>query len=231
MQSPLLLTAFFMGLAGGPHCIAMCGAACASLQQGQIQNQAQGWQMWKFHAGRLLGYAALGAIAAASVKSLAWFTEQTTALHPLWTFFHVLIFAWGLILLIYARQPVWAEGIGRKIWAKVRQLSSLPGGIFVTGVLWALLPCGLLYSALLVASLNANPINGGLTMAAFAFGTSISLMIGPWLWLKLKSGKLIARSKWFTEDASMRLAGLLLAGAAGWAIWMDLMHQTKVWCV
>ncbi|MES1264850.1 MAG: sulfite exporter TauE/SafE family protein, partial [Variovorax sp.] len=31
MQSALLATAFVMGLAGGPHCVAMCGAACASV--------------------------------------------------------------------------------------------------------------------------------------------------------------------------------------------------------
>ena len=221
MQSPLVVTTFFMGLAGGPHCIAMCGAACASLQQGA----AQGVQIWKFHAGRLFGYAILGALAAGSVKSLAWFSSQTTVLHPVWTFFHVLVMAWGLVLLIYARQPSWADDFGRKVWKRVQKLSQLPGGVFITGILWALMPCGLLYSALLVASLNANPVNGALSMAAFALGTSVSLMLGPLLWLKLKNGKL-----WITEDASMRLAGLLLAAAAAWAIWMDLMHHTKVWC-
>jgi sulfite exporter TauE/SafE len=221
MQSPLVVTTFLMGLAGGPHCIAMCGAACASLQQ----SSAHGWQIWQFHAGRLLGYATLGALAAGSVKSLAWFSSQTNALHPLWTFFHVLVLAWGLILLIYARQPSWADDFGRKVWTQVRKLSNRPGGVFITGMLWALMPCGLLYSALLVASLNANAINGALSMATFALGTSVSLMLGPLLWLKLKNGKL-----WITEDASMRLAGLLLAAAAGWAIWMDLMHNTKVWC-
>lgn len=221
MQSPLILTTLFMGLAGGPHCIAMCGAACASLQQGQTN----GLQIWRFHAGRLLGYAMLGAVAAGSVKSLAWFSSQTQSLHPLWTFFHVLVLAWGLVLLIYARQPIWVEHVGRNIWARVRQLSNLPGGVFLTGVLWALMPCGLLYSALLVASLNANPINGALSMASFALGTSVSLFVGPWLWLKLKNG-----SQWLTENTSMRLAGFLLSAAAGWAIWMDVMHNTKVWC-
>lgn len=221
MQSPLVVTTFLMGLAGGPHCIAMCGAACASLQQ----NSVKGWQIWQFHAGRLLGYAALGALAAGSVKSLAWFSSQTASLHPLWTFFHVLVLAWGLVLLMYARQPSWADDVGRKIWTQVRQFANRPGGILMTGMLWALMPCGLLYSALLVASLNANAVNGAMSMASFALGTSVSLMLGPLLWLKLKNGKL-----WVTEGTSMRLAGLLLAAAAGWAIWMDLMHNTKVWC-
>jgi sulfite exporter TauE/SafE len=31
MQTSLAMTALLMGLAGGPHCIAMCGAACAGI--------------------------------------------------------------------------------------------------------------------------------------------------------------------------------------------------------
>jgi sulfite exporter TauE/SafE len=221
MQTPLVLTTLFMGLAGGPHCIAMCGAACASIQKGQ----SGAYDLWKFQAGRLIGYASLGAVAAGSVKSLVWFSEQTLVLHPLWTFFHVLVFSWGLMLFFYARQPAWADHFGRQVWTHVRQLSHLPGGIIVTGILWALMPCGLLYSALLVASLNANPVNGALSMATFAIGTSVSLMAGPWVWLKLKNG-----FRWLNESISMRIAGLLLSVVAGWAIWMDLMHQVKIWC-
>jgi uncharacterized protein len=221
MQSPLALTTLFMGLAGGPHCIAMCGAACASLEKGQGGT----YDLWKFQAGRLLGYASLGAVAAGSVKSLSWFSNQTLALHPAWTFFHVLVFCWGLILLIYARQPTWADSFGRQVWTQVRKLTKLPGGVVATGILWALMPCGLLYSALLVASLSANALNGAFSMATFSIGTSVSLMLGPLLWLKLKNG-----NKWINESSSMRLAGLLLAAVAGWAIWMDLVHQVKIWC-
>ncbi|MEQ1599295.1 MAG: sulfite exporter TauE/SafE family protein [Methylotenera sp.] len=221
MQSSLALTTLFMGLAGGPHCIAMCGAACASLQKGQGGVN----DLWKFQAGRLIGYASLGALAAGSVKSLAWFSNQTFALHPVWTFFHVLVLSWGLILLIYARQPIWADNFGRQIWGRVRQLSQMPGGVITAGMLWALMPCGLLYSALLVASLSANALSGAFSMATFSIGTSISLMFGPLLWLKLKNG-----NKWINESVSMRLAGLLLVIVAAWAIWMDLVHQVKIWC-
>ena len=75
METPLVATTFFMGLAGGPHCIAMCGAAC-----GGIQKSAAGIHIWKFHTGRLMGYATLGALAAASVNTLAWISDQTLAL-------------------------------------------------------------------------------------------------------------------------------------------------------
>jgi uncharacterized protein len=220
METPLALTTLLMGLAGGPHCIAMCGAAC-----GGMQTNNMGLQTVKFHSGRVIGYAILGAIAAASVNTLAWFSDQTAALHPLWTFFHVLVFAWGLMLLIFARQPAWADRLGRQIWGHVRQFSQLSGGGFLTGLLWALMPCGLLYSALLVASLNANLVQGAFSMATFALGTSVSLMSGPWFWFKLKNG-----FTWVGDSNSMRLAGFFLTAVAAWAIWMDVMHQTKVWC-
>ncbi len=222
MQTTLATTTFLMGLAGGPHCIAMCGAACAGLQHGSDGSS----RIWKFHAGRLLGYSTMGAVAAASVKSLAWLSEQSQALHPLWTFFHILILCWGLMLLFYARQPAWADQLGQHIWSRVRGFSNLPGGTLVTGILWALLPCGLLYSGLLVASLSANAINGAFSMLTFAIGTSISLTLGPWLWLKLKNGL-----AWLNDALSMRLAGLSLCLAAGWAIWMDIFHKMKIWCV
>jgi uncharacterized protein len=220
METPLVLTTFLMGLAGGPHCIAMCGAAC-----GGLQKTAAGINIWKFHTGRLIGYSTLGAIAAASVNTLAWFSSQTTALHPLWTFFHVLVLAWGFLLLFFARQPMWAEQFGRRVWAYVKRFSLLSGGGVFTGMLWALMPCGLLYSGLLVASLNANPISGAFSMATFALGTSVSLIVGPWFWFRMKTWL-----KFLGDATSMRLAGLFLTAVAAWAIWMDVMHQTKVWC-
>lgn len=221
MQTSLALTTLLMGLAGGPHCIVMCGAACAGIQKGHGGTSS----LWKFQAGRLIGYASLGAVAAASVKSLAWVSSQSLALHPAWTFFHVVVLSWGLVLLAYARQPVWADNLGRNIWGRVQHMARIPGGMLMTGMLWAFMPCGLLYSALLVASLSANPLNGAISMATFAIGTSVSLLVGPWLWLKLQHG-----SKWINESRSMRLAGLILSAAAAWAIWMDLAHQVKVWC-
>jgi sulfite exporter TauE/SafE len=221
VQTPLILTTFFMGLAGGPHCIAMCGAACSGIQQ----SQSSKYNALQFQTGRLIGYSSLGAIAAGSVQSLAWFSSQTLALHPLWTFFHVLVLSWGLMLLSFARQPMWADNVGRQVWKHIRQFTQLKGGVFATGMMWAFMPCGLLYSALLIASLNASPLNGALSMATFALGTSISLIVGPWIWLKLKRG-----GKFVSENTSMRIAGFLLSAIAGWAIWMDLTKSVKVWC-
>ena len=208
-----------MGLAGGPHCVAMCGAACTSF----TQSSEKPYAIYFYHFGRLCGYALLGAIATFAIQSIAWLSSYSAALHPLWTFFHVLVFFWGVILIIYARQPVWIDQAGRRIWQQVKKLSLVKGGYFYIGMLWALMPCGLLYSALIIASFNGNPLGGALSMAAFAAGSAISLFFAPWLWLKLKTT--------VVEPYGMRLAGLLLSGASAWAIWMSLTHNSKVWCM
>ncbi|MFM9835419.1 MAG: sulfite exporter TauE/SafE family protein [Methylophilaceae bacterium] len=220
MQSSLVLTSLIMGLAGGPHCVAMCGAACGSLSKANGSGS-----FWQFQLGRLIGYACLGALAASSIGLLAWLSSKTSQLHPIWTFFHVFIFCWGLVLLLFARQPIWIQHIGRNIWHRIQKMAQMRGGVFITGICWALMPCGLLYSAVIVASLSGNPLQGSLSMAAFAIGSSGSLIFGQWLWSKLKVANQI-----ITESISMRLAGLALVILAGWAIWMDVVHQINLFC-
>ena len=219
LTSTLTASAFLMGLAGGPHCVAMCGAACAAFSQSSEQPYA----IHRFHLGRLLGYALLGAIATFAIQSIAWLSSYSKALLPLWTFFHVLVFFWGALLVILARQPIWVDRLGSNLWQHVKKLSKINHGYFYIGMLWALMPCGLLYSALIIASFNGNPLGGAMSMAAFAAGSSVSLFFAPWLWLKLKTRTL--------EPYGMRLAGLMLSAASAWAIWMALSHDTKVWCM
>jgi len=223
MQSSLAVTALLMGLAGGPHCIAMCGAACAGI--GHAAGDRKNVAMWSFQAGRVLGYSALGALAAASMQGLGWLTVQSSALRPVWSLFHVAAFALGMVLLVKAQQPIWLENVGKKLWMGARSLAfgRARGAPLVIGALWTFLPCGLLYSALLVATLTGSAAEGAIVMALFALGTSVSMMAGPWLWLRLGGTG--------SGDWGMRLAGLALAISSGWALWMGIAHNAAPWCV
>ena len=222
MQSSLAVTALLMGLAGGPHCIAMCGAACAGI--GQAAGAHKNSAMWSFQAGRVIGYSALGALAAASMQGLGWLTVQSAALRPVWTLFHVATLVLGLLLLWNAQQPVWLEQAGKKIWIGARSLAAGRGrgAPLVIGALWTFLPCGLLYSALLVAALTGHALDGAGVMALFALGTSVSMMAGPWLWLRLRGN---GAGNW-----GVRLAGLALAASSVWALWMAYAHDAAPWC-
>lgn len=181
--------------------------------------------MWTFQLGRCIGYAGLGAVAAASMQGLGWLTVQSAALRPVWSMFHVAMLVLGLVLLWRAQQPVWMEQMGRKIWlgAKKLTLGHGRGAPLLIGMVWTFLPCGLLYSALLVAGLTGQVADGALVMLLFAVGTSVSMMLGPWLWLRLKGND--------NGDWGVRLAGLALAASSAWALWMAYAHNAAPWCV
>lgn len=227
MDLTLAATALLMGIAGGPHCVAMCGAACAGMGRSQVGQSTRA--LWVFQAGRMVGYSALGAMAAASMQALGWLSVHSAALRPVWTLFHVAAALLGLVLLWQARQPVWLEDSARKVWRGVRSVTgNLKGGVALApiglmGVLWALLPCGLLYSAVLVAAMTSSAVQGAGVMALFALGSSVSLMAGPWLWLRLG---LQGSGQW-----AIRIAGLALLASSAWALWMGLVHNTAPWCL
>jgi sulfite exporter TauE/SafE len=192
MSNGLAWTALLMGLAGGPHCAAMCGAACGGVVR---LSGSHGSGMLTFQVGRLLGYAVAGGAAAFAVQNLVWLTRLTPALRPVGTLFHGALLVWGLMLLVLARQPLWVDGMGRRVWARLnRQLQPSPPlqskdngksrrfWVFAVGAAWAVMPCGLLYSALFVASLSGGPLDGAAAMALFAVGSGLTLAVGPWLW-------------------------------------------------
>ena len=237
MLFSLVGTAAVMGLMGGPHCLAMCAAPCAVVTSASteasagsvVQVHGRRSRLWQrsalFHAGRIAGYASLGALAAVAVEGLAWLNMRTTAMGPVWTFMHLAIMVWGVLMMVQARQPAWIEAAGRGLWRRVQPVVAAPGGSLATGYVWALMPCGLLYSALLVAGLSGGALSGALSMAAFAVGSGLWLLAAPWLW-----GRLRGRLNALRADWGSRAAGLMLLGIAAWALWMDLVHRPSLWC-
>jgi uncharacterized protein len=223
MTLTLAGTALLMGLVGGPHCVAMCGAACGGVIRGVRAPSARG--MWSFQAGRLIGYSLAGGAAGLAVQSFAWLSSGTQALQPVWTLFHVAVLLWGLVLLAQARQPAWVEAAGRNVWSRVRPMAQRRGGLVASGALWVFMPCGLLYSALLVASLSGGFVEGMASMALFAVGSGISLGLAPSALRRLQEFGNRLRNDWGT-----RIAGGLLALTAAWALWMDVAHRVAQWC-
>ena len=263
MDSSLALTAWLMGLAGGPHCLAMCGAACGALDRhlSRVEPaQAGAGRMMLittarpeplakavsvssaqilFQIGRMLSYATLGAVAAASMQTVAWLSVHAAALRPLWSLVHVAAALLGLALLWRARQPAWLEEGGLQLWRGLqkrlirwhgpdgagvsRGLTRAAPGLL--GLVWGLMPCGLLYSALLVAALSPGVWQGAGVMLLFALGSSVSLLAGPWLWRRL--GTACPQSGVW----AVRLAGASLFAMSAWALWMGWVHNAAPWCV
>ena len=237
MDQALLLSAVLMGLAGTPHCLAMCGAACTAASGGGTLRR-----LLPFHLGRLLAYAAAGAVAAGSVGSLAVLGQAVAALRPLWTLVHIAALGLGLFLLWQGRQPAWMEGLGRRRadavlhregerWQAIKGPARSAG----LGLAWVAWPCGLLQSALLVAALANSPAAGAGVMAGFALASAAGLLMGPALWWRLSQGRRVAGGVPTLGTASsgrlaVRWAGAALALASAWALGHGLWMRLAVWC-
>ena len=231
MQTALLASSFLLGLLSGSHCLAMCGPACVALQSApadaQVMFDARQPQapvarkssfkslfppsILRFQLGRLISYSAFGAIVAASVQALAWGSASMEGLKSIWTIWHALVLVWGLILLLWGRQVLWLQGPAQRIWTKLKSALARRNSLYV-GLVWVFLPCGLLYAALLQASLTANALQGALAMALFALGSSLWLFAAPAVWQVLQG---------FKDHWAQRLAGLFLLLAASFSIWQQ----------
>ncbi|UUX95023.1 sulfite exporter TauE/SafE family protein [Aquabacterium sp. J223] len=205
MSTGLIAAAALAGAVGSPHCVAMCGAACAGLGGTRARAAA-------FQAGRLVGYALLGAMAAGLAGGLQWMANHAAPLKPLWAMFHVAAIVLGASLIRLGAQPAWLDRGAQAAWRalRVRTLGLDPARWpALAGALWALLPCGLLYSALMLAALADGPLHGAAVMAAFAATSGGGLQFGASLWRRwgLNGGRM-----------GVRVSGAALAAGSAWAL-------------
>jgi sulfite exporter TauE/SafE len=196
MDAPLLLGALLAGLAGSPHCVMMCGpfaAACA--------RPATGLMPW--HAGRLAGYAVLGAGAGAAgavIPGPAWLPSLIAALF-------LVAFAAALAGLLPEPRGVLP---GFAAAGRLLREGRGPAARFAFGVVNGFIPCGLVYSALSIPVALARPLPGALAMLAFGAGTLPALSLAAIGLRRFVPASLMAR----------RVVATLVLTAGLWSIGM-----------
>lgn len=171
-----ILAAFLLGLAGGAHCLGMCGPLVTAYTEGRDGVVPHAL----FNAGRTTGYAVvgtllggLGALAfdAAAVLAVA---EPARALAGLLA--GAFIFLVGVRYLL-GRPPA-GVGVGGLAGRAVGRVQSFAegNGIAAVGAAHALLPCPVLYPAFGYALVTGSPLQGGLALAALGAGTFPTLL-------------------------------------------------------
>ncbi|MFN8422302.1 MAG: sulfite exporter TauE/SafE family protein [Anaerolineae bacterium] len=168
-QSAAGALAFFtLGLAGGLHCLGMCGPLACLLGRPERTPLAS---LGLYHGGRLAAYATVGAL----------FASLGAPLRPVLTW-PVLAVIGTLPLLLYALRPSdLAPGmLARWHGAGARRLRGLPppARALGLGLLTPALPCGILYAAAGSAVAAPGAAVGALWMVAFAAGTLPLLVTG-----------------------------------------------------
>lgn len=233
MDLALIFSAFMLGLAGTPHCAAMCGAPCAAVVGRGGTGSASASVV--FHLARVAGYAAAGGLAAAGLGVMAMAGQAAPIVRPLWALLHMAALGLGLWLLLTGRQPAFMTRIGRGRTPAMAgepvgagggrwQAVSTPWTAAAAGAAWVAWPCGLLQSALVVAALANSPPAGAAAMAAFGMASAAGLQAAPWVAARL--------GRWGGASASLavRVAGGALAIGSGWALGHDLWVRIADYC-
>lgn len=184
----LLGTAIVFGLLGSLHCLGMCAPLLWAIPQ---QEQAKNiW--WRnrllYNIGRALTYAALGALFGLLGESLSFMGWQQKI--SIGTGFLILIFlltSKGVIPSSFYLKPLQKvigrvrQGIGRHM-----QQQSAKAQLQL-GLLNGLLPCGLVYMALLASVSMGSVLGGGLYMFIFGLGTIPMMIAAAFFGKKVKS--------------------------------------------
>lgn len=168
------------GLASVPHCTAMCGPLAAYACSGTPGASGQ----TRYQLGRFISYSALGAVAGtiggATAVSLphAWGSA---------------LLSWSLALgLGLAALRLWRRPDQALVTLRTKQDEQAPtlvsralGGLgrhpFFVGLGTALLPCGALAAAVLIAASTGSTALGSLSMLAFAVVSGVGLVGATWV--------------------------------------------------
>lgn len=218
----ILVTALSQGFFGSPHCLGMCGGIVSALTFALADKTPQQRFMLQcvYHLGRLLSYSLLGLGVGLLGKGVI-----SPLFNSQWPYVitGAIMVAVGLYLTGWWRGLDKLERVGAKLWhtmAPLRQrfmpINNLPRAL-AAGMLWGFLPCGLVYSALLLAFSSASPTTAAATLFAFGVGT---------LPMMLLAGTTAGALKQKLQQQGWRTAnGILIAAFGVWTLLRPLMHH------
>lgn len=230
MALSALIAAWLAGALGAVHCMAMCGGfvTAASGVAGRSAGQSlpvhpartvTAGQLVS-NLGRVTTYTLLGA----SVGSAGGLLTDALDWQPVQRTLYVVanMFLLTLALAIATRRDrfAWLQRSGaalfRKVAPAVPRLRRHQGvaAKFSLGMIWGLIPCGLIYSVLPIALFAGGAWQGAAVMLAFGVGTLPNLLVAAWV---------LARTPRALDNQTTRyLAASLLCGFAVFGIWRAL---------
>lgn len=205
--------AAMLGLAASGHCLVMCGGISTALGLATARNASgrpRAHLLVGYQLGRITSYSLAGLLFAGALGTLIATLDNATVRLALRALTALAFALAALVALGRLRDP--GAGAGRRLWSHLAPLGRrlLPvtnwPRAFAFGMVWGWMPCGFVFTVLLIATLQADAARGALTMAAFGLGTAPALLIASF-----SAQRLAALA---TRPALRQLAGSLLIVSA-----------------
>jgi len=192
---PMLASAALVGLAGGVHCVGMCGGIVGALSGATGQRQPAMRLHLAYSAGRLASYGLAGALAGGAGGVLGWAGSAALGARGSMVGQSVFMLVASLMLIVLglylsglAPAVRHVETLGAGLWRRLQPIARplLPASTVpratALGAIWGFLPCGLVYAMLATAVATGSPVLGAAVLVAFGLGTLPNLLaVGFWL--------------------------------------------------
>ncbi|BBN58669.1 sulfite exporter TauE/SafE family protein [Hydrogenovibrio marinus] len=223
MHESLLFTALMVGFLGGVHCLGMCSGVVGTLSFNlRPEVQLSLWRMFPYqlayNLGRVTSYALIGALfgwLGHTVTSLATFLPAQQALQ---IFAGAFMLALGLYVAGIWNGVVVVEKLGTFIWKRLQPVVSKMTSVrtipqaWLYGMIWGWLPCGLVYSMVIMAISAGGALQGAAVMIAFGLGTMPNLLLmGSFAFFFTRLSR---------NQRVRRAAGFLIMLMGAWQIWL-----------
>src|SRR5262245_23580785 len=192
----------------------MCGGITAALGIATAKDAARRPRrtlLIAYQLGRIGSYAFAGLIFGSLARGVAAIANADAVSQALRMLSAGAMLLAALVVMGRVHDP--AARLGGRLWMRLAPLGqrllpvASPLRALAFGAVWGWMPCGFVYTVLLIATLQADPLHAALTMATFGFGT-LPVMLAMSLGLARASALA-------TPRLSRSAAGfLLLAGAA-----------------
>jgi sulfite exporter TauE/SafE len=181
----MMTASLLLGLLGSlGHCVGMCSAVILLFDRQSVFQHKFSWHL--AHAGRITTYALIGFVFGAFGQTLRAFDHLQSALSIL---FAILAFYMASAFIGLTPSPELLFSSLTQRWGQAVR-GYKPASRFspyLLGLLWGLLPCGLVLTALITALTSASAIQGSLNMLVFGMATVPSLIAVKWLATKTHS--------------------------------------------
>ncbi len=220
--------ALMLGIAASGHCLVMCGGISGALglaSAKRADGRSRVSLLVAYQAGRTLSYAIAGALLGGVLGLIVTWLDFDAVRQGLRALSAIALALAALVAFGALRDP--GSRVGRLVWPRVAPIGKrfLPvtnlSRAFGFGMVWGWMPCGFVYTVMLIASLEHDAWRSAATMVAFGIGTApamIAVALGaqrPAMFAAGKSGR--------------RFAGVVLMGSAALTLFAPQIVVAAPW--
>lgn len=223
MSDLSFLSALIIGLAGGVHCVGMCGGIVGAFSYAIPKGGSTGLYAITYNLGRITSYTLAGALTGWLGQMVSQQVDQGIVILQFLS--SVFLITLGLYIGGWWQGLTKVEALGTLLWSLLRPWSKKilpfksPLYALPYGAIWGWLPCGLVYSVLTWSLASGSAIHGAKIMLGFGLGTLPIMLLMALGFEKSKT--------YLQQQVTKKLMGILLLLFALFQLYLTFQNSLR----